>query len=108
MRTSPPIWKSYSDEVSLDLLTSIASMGRTKLKSTFRQVHGCSITEYAPALRMREAGRLLAETDYSMHRIAGMIGYSASSRFAELFRRGTGLVPLKYRRMMKESESRET
>lgn len=94
----------YSDGVTLDRLTKIACMGKTKLKSTFRRVHGCTITEYTQALRMRKAERLLSDTDYSMHRIAGMIGYSTSSRFAELFRRSTGLAPSEYRRMMMESE----
>lgn len=97
-----------SDEASLDFLTTIACTGRTKLKSTFRQVHCCAITEYTRGMCMREAGRLLSETDRSMHRLAGMIEYSTSSRFAELFRKGTGLVPSEYRRMTKESEYGKT
>lgn len=31
-----------------------------------------------------------------------MIGYSTSSRFAELFKKSTGLLPIEYRRLARE------
>lgn len=95
----------YSDEVVLDRLTKIACMGKTKLKSTFKQAYGCSITKYVQGLRIGQAKRMLSETDYSMQHIAGLIGYSTSSRFAELFRRNTGLLPTEYRKMTTRAES---
>jgi len=39
---------------------------------------------------------LLTHTDLQIGQIAQTIGYSTSSRFAELFRRSTGLLPLEY------------
>lgn len=34
-----------------------------------------------------------------MGQIAQMIGYTTSSRFAELFKKNTGILPIEYRRI---------
>ena len=74
-------------------------MGTTKLKSSFKQMQGCTITEYIQQRRMSQAEHLLIDTDFTMGQIAKMIGYSTSSRFAELFRKSTGILPIDYRKM---------
>lgn len=42
---------------------------------------------------------LLINTDFTMGQIAQMIGYTTSSRFAELFRKSTGILPIEYRKI---------
>ena len=51
---------------------------------------------------MGQAEHLLIDTDFTMGKIAQMIGYSTSSRFAELFKKNTGLLPIEYRRLARE------
>lgn len=89
----------YAFEISLERLAKIACMGTTKLKLSFKQLHGCTITEYIQQRRMSQAEHLLIHTDFSMGQIAEMIGYSTSSRFAELFRKNTGILPIEYRKI---------
>ena len=91
----------YAGGVPIECLAQIACMGTTKLKSSFKKVYGCTITEYIQQRRMSQAEYLLAHTDLQIGQIAQTIGYSTSSRFAELFRRSTGLLPLEYRKMAK-------
>lgn len=91
----------YAGELPIERLAQIACMGTTKLKSSFKKVYGCTITEYIQQRRMSQAEYLLAHTDLQIGQIAQTIGYSTSSRFAELFRRSTGLLPLEYRKMAK-------
>lgn len=74
-------------------------MGTTKLKTSFKQLQGCTITEYIQQRRMSQAEHLLIDTDFTMGQIAEMIGYSTSSRFAELLRKSTALLPIEYRKM---------
>ena len=50
---------------------------------------------------MSQAEHLLIDTDFTMGQIARMIGYSTSSRFAELFKKSTGILPIEYRRLAK-------
>ena len=82
----------YASDISLECLTQIACMGTTKLKSCFKKYYDCTITEYIQQRRMSQAEYLLAYTDLSVGQIAQTIGYSTSSRFAELFRKSTGVI----------------
>lgn len=89
----------YAFEIPLDRLAQIACMGTTKFKLTFKQFHGCSVTEYIQQRRMSQAEHLLAKTDLTIGQIAQTVGYSTSSRFAELFRKNTGILPREYRKI---------
>lgn len=75
-------------------------MGNTKLKKTFKQVNGCTITEYIQQARMGQAEFLLSHTDLNIAQIAKTVGYSNPSRFAELFSRNVGILPGKYRKLL--------
>ena len=95
----------YASNIPLERLTQIACMGTTKLKICFKKYYGCTITEYIQQRRMSQAEYLLAYTDLSIGQIAQTVGYSTSSRFAELFRKSTGLLPLEYRRMAQKNKN---
>ena len=89
----------YAYDLPQKQLTQIACMGSTKLKSLFRQMYGCTITEYIQHRRMAQAEHLLARTDLSIGQIAQTVGYSSPSRFSELFSRTVGITPSEYRKL---------
>ena len=89
----------YAFDIPLERLVSIACMSETKLKSCFKRQFGCSVTQYIQGRRMSQAEHLLINTDFTMGQIAQMIGYTTSSRFAELFKKSTGILPIEYRRI---------
>ncbi|WP_235436105.1 helix-turn-helix domain-containing protein [Gottschalkia purinilytica] len=91
----------YAYTIPLERLAKIACMGTTKLKTTFKQFHGCTVTEYIQQRRMGQAEHLLSDTDFPIGQIAETVGYTSASRFAELFRKSTGLLPGEYRKMAK-------
>ena len=93
----------YAFDIPLERLASIACMSGTKLKSCFKRQFGCSITQYIQGRRMSQAEHLLIDTDLTMGQIARMIGYTTSSRFAELFKKSTGILPIEYRRLAKRT-----
>lgn len=86
--------------LTLEQLSKIACMGQTKLKKTFKQVNGCTITEYIQQARIGQAEFLLSSTELSITQIAKTVGYSNASRFAELFQRNVGILPYEYRKIM--------
>lgn len=92
----------FAFDIPLERLAGIACMGTTKLKSTFKQFHNCTITEYIQQRRMGQAEHLLAKTDLTIGQIAQTVGYSTSSRFAELFRKSTGILPGEYRNLIQK------
>ena len=91
----------YAFDIPLERPASIACMSESKLKSCFKRQLGCSVTQYIQGRRMSQAEHLLIHTDFTMGQIAQMIGYTTSSRFAELFKKSTGLLPIEYRRLAK-------
>lgn len=48
---------------------------------------------------MSQAEHLLIDTDFTMGQVAQMIGYTTSSRFTELFKKSTGILPMEYRKL---------
>ena len=91
----------YAFDLPLGRLAGIACMSESKLKTCFKRQFGCSITQYIQGRRMSQAEHLLIDTDFTMGQIAQMIGYTTSSRFAELFKKNTGILPIEYRRIAK-------
>lgn len=88
----------YNRTILLEQLARIACMGTTKLKKTFREVYGCTITEYIRQRRLSQGENLLASTDFSIEQIAMTVGYSNAGRFSKDFRNSTGLNPSEYRK----------
>ncbi len=91
----------YAFDIPLSRLAGIACMSESKLKTCFKRHTGCTVTEYIQGRRMSQAEHLLIDTDFTMGQIAQMIGYTTSSRFAELFRKSTGILPIEYRKIAK-------
>ena len=91
----------YAFDIPLERLANIACMSPNKLKTCFKRYTGCTVTEYIQGRRMSQAEHLLIDTDFTMGQIAQMIGYSTSSRFAELFKKSTGILPIEYRKIAK-------
>ena len=91
----------YALEVPLEQLSKLACMGTTKLKYTFRKYHGCTITTYIQQRRIGHAEHLLLNSDLPIGQVSKAVGYSSSSRFSELFRKSTGLLPREFRKLAK-------
>ena len=91
----------YTFDIPLERLANIACMSTSKLKICFKRHTGCTVTEYIQGRRMSQAEHLLIDTDFTMGQIARMIGYSTSSRFAGLFKKNTGILPIEYRKIAK-------
>lgn len=93
---------SYMDDhcastLKLPDLARAACMSPTKFKGCFKAVTGSTVTEYVQSRRISQAEQLLRQPDLSIEQVARTVGYTCASRFAELFRRETGLLPSEYR-----------
>lgn len=89
----------FNCEITLDRLAHIACMGTTKLKSCFKKIYKCSITEYIQQRRLSHSESLLSSTEFTIEQIALAVGYSNAGRFASSFQKSTGLYPNEYRKM---------
>ena len=74
------------------------NVGESSLKNWFRDVFGKSISEYMRDLRIREAKRLLADSDCSIAHIANLVGYENQSKFTAMFQKYCGCTPSVFRK----------
>lgn len=89
----------FNCDISVDQLSHIACMGRTKLKLAFKEVYGTSITEYIQQRRLSHAETLLSLTDFTVEQVAAAVGYNNAGRFASMFKKSTGVYPAEYRKI---------
>ena len=71
------------------------------LNRLFRQHTGQTIHLYQMQCRMKEACRMLTQTQMNVGEIAAALGFSSASYFCELFRKLRGVPPLRYREGMR-------
>ncbi|MGA5816961.1 AraC family transcriptional regulator [Kitasatospora sp. NPDC094028] len=96
-RALTAVYARYSEQWTVDLLAREALMSRTGFTTVFRQLVGESPGRHLTARRMREAARLLSETDLALSLIPAAVGYRSSVGFHLAFRKWTGTTPGEYR-----------
>lgn|GEM_PF-900515 len=89
--------QSYNQPVTLKQFSRMCAMSPSAFAQKFKRRTGMSFLQYKRNLQMTEACRLLRATDWPIARIAGECGCDDLSHFYRLFRRHTGVTPLRYR-----------
>jgi AraC-like DNA-binding protein len=88
---SPESWPDF-ETVAADMKLSPVTL-RRRLKA-----EGQSFAAIRDEIRHAEAQRLLRETNESVARIAGTLGYTEPSAFHRAFQKWSGMTPLAFRR----------
>lgn len=65
----------------------------------FKLEYDMKFVDFLVQLRMREAERLLAETEETVQHIALQVGYANSITFGRVFKRTTGVTPGEFRKL---------
>jgi len=76
------------------------------LTRLFKKELGCTIPEYILQERMKLAKQLLAHSELPVSAVAMATGYSNFSHFAKLFKQQTGLSPVEFRQLGRESSTK--
>jgi AraC family transcriptional regulator len=92
------IGENLTREFTIHELASVANLSASQLVRLFRKSLGVTPTAYVSNVRLREAQRLLAHSDWTITQIATHLGYVDQSHFTLRFRTHTGLTPAAYRR----------
>ena len=79
--------------LDVDALARAAAMNRTKLRSTFKQVYGTTLSGYRSALMLQLADRALKESGASVKQAARRAGYATTSSFIVAYKRQYGVCP---------------
>ena len=74
------------------------NMGRTKFYGKVKELTGMSPNKYLQEARMRRAGELLLEGEYTISEVSYKVGIQDPSYFNKVFKAHFGVVPSKYGR----------
>ena len=88
----------YRDEnLNLSRLSRRMSVPSRQISSAVNRVSGMNVSQYVNQHRIKEACRLLEETEQSVTAVMFASGFQTKSNFNREFRRVTGLTPVTWR-----------
>lgn len=87
----------FSEKITLEKLASLENLSVSRYGDLFKNLYGIAPIQYLISIRLKIACNLLRSTDFSVGRIAQMVGYADSPLFNRHFKRFIGISPLKYR-----------
>jgi two-component system response regulator YesN len=96
-RVQSYLQENLGADLSLYALSEKFFLNPSYLSRRFKEETGKNITNTVADLRLREACRLLRETERKINRIAVMVGYESPAYFSNIFKRRFGVSPQEYR-----------
>lgn len=91
---------NIEDPLTPDELSSLVKISRRQLERLFRSYLNCTPTQYYLGLRLRNARRLLLQTDKAIIDISLVCGFSSAPHFSKCYRDMFGLPPRDERRLL--------
>ena len=92
---------NLAEDISINMIADQIGVSEGHLSRMFKKTMNKNIVEYITEKRMEEAKRLLAETSFSIEKIANMSGYRTPHYFGKKFKEAYGYTPSEYREMLK-------
>lgn len=89
---------NYNENLSLKLVADLFNYSPTYLSKIFKEVTGFSFVEYINHVRVKEASKLLLNSQLNITDIASRTGYNNLTHFGRVFKKISGYSPLEYRK----------
>lgn len=94
------IEQNYASDLNMAVVSNYISMNYSLFSYSFKQYTGSNFVNYLKDIRMKEAKRLLKETDMRILEISQAVGYENEKHFMKLFKAACGVSPSEYRKNM--------
>lgn len=92
------ITQNYNKDLNMAVVSNYISMNYSLFSFAFKQYTGSNFVNYLKDIRIREAKRLLADTDMKIVEISRSIGYDNEKNFMKVFKASCGVSPTEYRK----------
>ncbi|MFS0838082.1 helix-turn-helix domain-containing protein [Paenibacillus sp. 1P03SA] len=89
--------ENYTEPATLERLAELLDSSPRHLSRLFKRKTGKSPIDYMVRLRMKKAKEMLVTTEMTLQEIAESIGYPDSYSMAKMFKKQTGIAPIRYR-----------
>lgn len=86
-----------SEKITLKMISENVYLSETYFSFLFKKITGITYIDYIQKLRMQEAKKLLANTNYKVYKVAEQIGYSDYKYFSVQFKKYVAMTPKEYR-----------
>ena len=97
------IYENYSNIISLDDLSMLASINKTTLIRIFKELYGTTPIQYINRIRLQKAEELLVNTNVSISEISEMVGFQSIHYFSRYFKQKKNCTPMEFRMRNRES-----
>ncbi len=94
------IEENYHKDLNMAVVSNQISMNYSLFSYVFKQYTGNNFVNYLKEIRIREAKRLLEETDLKVIEISEQVGYENEKHFMKTFKASCGVSPTEYRKNM--------
>jgi AraC-like DNA-binding protein len=88
----------FTQKIDFSSLSKQSGYSYDRFRHLFREILGCSPTNYILRKRIEHARMLLSRSGQQISAIAHECGFSNDAQFCSLFKRETGVTPGEYRR----------
>ncbi|MDF2938696.1 MAG: AraC family transcriptional regulator [Paenibacillaceae bacterium] len=89
----------YGSSLQLEEIARQFYISKSHLSRIFKKVTGFGFAEYVNITRVKEAERLLRDTDASVTQVAEQCGFESLTHFGKVFKALSGLSPRDYRKL---------
>lgn len=90
--------ENISKKITIEDLSLKFHINQTTLKDVFKTAYRYPIATYIRNYRINKAKELLINTNHSISEIALFVGYDNQSKFSEVFKKNTGVLPKDFRK----------
>ncbi len=88
---------NFHKDINLAVVSNYISVNYSYFSHTFKETTGSNFVDYVKTKRIKEAKKLLKETDNKVFEVGEMVGYKNPKQFARVFRELEGISPKEYR-----------
>ncbi len=89
---------SFSENITLESISDKYFLSTYYFSRTFKEVTGFNFVEYLNNVRIKEAKKLLLNTDRTINEISSNVGFNSNTHFGRVFKSMEGLSPSEYRK----------
>ncbi|WP_418698703.1 AraC family transcriptional regulator [Bacteroides sp.] len=89
--------ENFYTNIAMEEIAGRICMSYSSFRRNFKQYTGLSPHQYLQEIRIQKSKELLAATDLTCQEIAYKTGYESPVHFSIIFKKKTGLTPVKYR-----------
>jgi AraC-like DNA-binding protein len=105
MAMSEFITQNLSEKLTIDALKNESGLSPKKLQKGFKHLFRKSVSDYVRNVRLESAREKIETSDLTISEIVYGVGISNRSNFARNFEKRYGILPMDYRRMLKNRKN---